>query len=346
MGALRLSCLVPLLWLMGCGGPSDPVIQRQFFAFGTLIEVTVADVPPEIAEPAIEAIEMRFHALHRQWHPWEPGPLGDLNLAFREGAAGPMHPSIATLLDRARPLAEASGQLFNPAIGALVRLWGFHDPETLHGPPPEPERIRELLDPFPTIEAIEIQDGMARSTLPGLQLDFGAVAKGVAVDEAIALLRRHGAPHGIVNAGGDLRAIGRRGDRPWRIGIRHPRQAEVLASLEVAGDLAVFTSGDYERFYEYEGKRYHHILDPRTGSPAAGITSVTVVTEEAATADAAATALFVAGPEHWPEVAARLKIRDALVMDRQGVAQLTPGMKQRIRFELDPPPPVVLRPLP
>jgi thiamine biosynthesis lipoprotein len=330
-----------LFALAGCERAPE-VHQHTFFAFGTLVELSVADPDPKRAARAAEAVEQAFHDYHRLWHAWHPGPLVDLNRALAAGAGAVPEPSIRTLLERAAPLAEQSGYRFDPAIGGLVALWGFHGDTLPEGPPPGAEALRDWREHKPSLADLYWDEGRLFSRNPALQLDFGAFAKGYAVDQAIARLRALGIDNAIVNAGGDLRAIGRRPDRPWRIGIRHPRNPEVLASIAVEGDESLFTSGDYERFFEHEGQRFHHILDPFSGRPAAGTTSVTVLHGDATTADAAATALFVAGPEHWQEVARAMGLRHVMLIDTGGVAHLTPAMAARVRFEAAAPPPVRL----
>ncbi|MDH5485597.1 MAG: FAD:protein FMN transferase, partial [Gammaproteobacteria bacterium] len=141
----------------------------------------------------------------------------------------------------------------------------------------------------------------------------------------------------IVNAGGDIKAIGRHGDRPWHIGIRHPRpeprqNGDVLAAININDNECIFTSGDYERFYDYQGKRYHHILDPRTGWPADQTMSVTVIHSDASLADAAATALFVAGPKDWQTIARKMHLRDVMLVDKQGQIYVTPEMAERLEW--------------
>jgi len=152
----------------------------------------------------------------------------------------------------------------------------------------------------------------------------------------VELLQQKGIDNLIVNAGGDLCVRGKRGNRPWRVGIRQPDSREILASIEMEGPGCIFTSGSYERFYDYKGQRYHHILDPRSGYPAVNTTSVTVVARDPTLADAAATALFVAGPDNWEEVASLMQIQDVLLIDEQGVARLTPALAGRVQFEQQP----------
>ena len=164
-----------------------------------------------------------------------------------------------------------------------------------------------------------------------MQLDFGGIAKGYAVDLTIARLRELGINNAIVNAGGDLRAMGSHGDRPWRVAVRKPGGGNI-GSVQVDGDEAIFTSGNYERFRQDQTERYPHIIDPGTGWPAKDIASVTVITDEGLLADAAATALVVAGLEAWPEVARSLNLNQVAVVDENGAVYLTPEMEQRIQF--------------
>ncbi|MDQ7072543.1 MAG: FAD:protein FMN transferase [Gammaproteobacteria bacterium] len=164
-----------------------------------------------------------------------------------------------------------------------------------------------------------------------MKIGFGAFAKGYAVDQAISALQQLGINNAIVNIGGDLRAIGSHGKRPWVVGIRHPRQDGIIASIALHGDESVFTSGDYERFFIYEGKRYPHILDPRTGYPANEAMSVTVLHSDASLADAAATALFVAGDD-WPTIAKSMDIEHVMLVKPDGQIEMSPKMVDRMQL--------------
>ena len=338
-----LVLLLAGLLLAACQPAAPPLIERRFIALGTLVDITLYGVDSEQADPVLAAVERDFHRIHHDWHAWEDSQLTALNRSLRRGKSAAVAAELAPVLAQARRLSRASGGLFDPAIGGLMALWGFHSND-LPASVPDAGAITAWQAERPRMRDLVLDKGQARSLNPRLQLDLGAFAKGVAVDRAIAALRAAGIDNAIVNAGGDLRAIGAR-ERPWRIGIRHPRAPGVLASVETRGDESIFTSGDYERYFEVDGQRYHHILDPRSGHPARGTAAVTVIHTEAAVADAAATALFVAG-DAWPQTAADMGIARVMRVRPDGTVEMTPAMAERIRFETETTPAVVLRELP
>ncbi len=331
--------LLPIaLLLSACERPE--IHTQRILAFGTLVEVSIYSADAELARTATEAVRQDLERMHRAWHPWEPGALGRTNEQLATQNEFSVDPSILPLLELGQALERRSDGLFNPAMGDLITLWGFHGDDRPDDPPPADAQIRQWLERAPSMAHIELDGLRARATRPGLRLDLGGFAKGYGVDRAMQRLRDMGIEHAIINAGGDLRAIGQPGNRPWRIGIRHPDGEGIMASLELRGDESVYTSGDYERYFVYDGIRYHHILDPRTGQPAREARSVTVLHHDGAEADAAATALFVAGPGRFAEIAAGLGISKAMLLDPQGNMHMTPDMAERVRFETDPVPSV------
>ena len=196
------------------------------------------------------------------------------------------------------------------------------------------------------LDDLTVDGELLRSRNPQLWLDFGGIAKGYAVDRAIERLRARGVQNAIVNAGGNLRAIGSKDGQPWRIGVRDPRGPGVLASLTITGDESVSTSGDYERHFEWQGVRYHHVLDPRSGYPAIGAVAVTVVAESAEKADVASTALMIAGPTEWRALARALGVTQVLRIDEAGQVELTPALAARLHWEVSPPPTLTVVPEP
>lgn len=343
-GVTRIAAIVAVSLVLGCTSSPDETRVR-FMAMGTLVEVTIFDHPSESAAEAIDEIESLFADLETRWDPWEGGELASLNEKLGSGSQVEPPEDLAELLARASRLDEASGGLFEPAIGSLTRLWGFSKEESAPTSPPTDEALREQLQAVIPLPKLWLDDGKLQGH-QGLAIDLGGFAKGEAVDIAIALLREKGIEHAIVNAGGDLRAIGRHGDRDWRIGVREPRGEGVLAAIHTSGDESVFTSGDYERFFVADGRRFHHIIDPRDGFPASGTTSVTVIADSAALADAAATALFVAGPDDWAEVAGNLGLTQVMLVDASGTIHMSPEMEARAWLQRKPAPDVVIEEIP
>jgi len=325
--------LVCLVLLAAC--QRDEEQTAELFVFGTIIEIKLWGASAEEAGQAFSELQQMFQGMHRDWHAWEPGRLTDINNAFARGRTATADPEIVEMVRRSQQIETSTDGRFNPAIGALIRLWGFHTSDyPITGPPPSQSQISEILESKPSSADIHIDGLEMHSDNPAVQLDFGGIAKGYAVDLTIARLRHLGINNAIVNAGGDLRAIGTHGDRPWRVAVRKPGGG-TIGSVQVHGDEAIFTSGNYERFRQYLTERYPHILDPRTGWPAKDIASVTVITGEGLLADTAATALIVAGLDRWPEVARALDLDQVVVVDESGTVFLTPAMDQRIQFSGD-----------
>lgn len=340
---LPLFTLLMLLLFTAVAGCARPEAQQfQLYVFGTLVDITLWDVPRDTGQEAIARLNGDFQKMHHDWHAWKPGPLVDINRAIAAGKPARVIPSLRPIIERSRQLEAQSDGLFNPAIGGLLALWGFQSDTPPSGPPPSPESIAGWVQQAPSLADVHLDGARLVSTNPAVQLDFGAFAKGYAVDLAIERLREFGIHNAIVNAGGDLRAIGSKGGEPWRVGVRHPQGGGVLAAIEVKGDESVFTSGNYERYREYEGVHYQHILDPRTGKPVEGVTSVTVIHDNGAEADAAATALVVAGVEEWHRIARQMGIRYVMLVDDAGTIYMNPAMRERIIFQGDPPTDIVI----
>ena len=318
--------LVPNAELSGDTDRSG-LVERTLGLMGTEVSLLVRSDDRPGALAAIEAAiaEMvRLEAIMTDWN--EASELMRVN---REAYAAPVPvgAELFACLQEGVEVGRLTDGAFDITWRSAGRYWNFKaDPPRL----PEPElvaRAAELID-FHHVHL----DPASRSVRLGkvhTQIGLGGVAKGWIIDRAMEVIKARGFKHAVVNAGGDLMVSGRNtGDRLWWVAIRHPRDpAQNLAVVPVA-NLAIVTSGDYERFVEIDGKRYCHIFDPRTGWPASGCQSVTVLAANAARADALATGLFVLGPEQGLALAERLEGVEAMIVAADGSVRITTGLQR------------------
>jgi thiamine biosynthesis lipoprotein len=321
-----------LLVLAGCAREPE-VITEQAYVFGTLVEVSVVDDSAAPARPAIAAVLARFDALHRQLHAWQPSELSRLNSALAQGRRATVTPELAALLADAQTISIRSGNLFDPAIGGLIALWGFQA-DAPSGRVPAAATVTAWVKKNPRMSDLQLAGTTVWSDNPSVQLDLGGYAKGYALDQAAAILHARGVHNALVNIGGNLIALGLHGDRPWRVGIQHPRQPGMLATLDLHDGEALGTSGDYQRFFEAGGKRYCHLIDPRSGYPAQGMQSVTVLVAGAhagTRSDALSKPLFIGGASALPENAAHMGVATYIAVDAQGRKIVSPALAARLR---------------
>jgi thiamine biosynthesis lipoprotein len=330
--------------LGACSPPEQHFDTQRFVAMGTFVEV-VAEAPnPDVRADLTRDIDALLRPFERDYYAWTDGELARLNRGLARGDAVRVTPELAELLRVAQRYGALSNGAFEPGVGALVELWGFHNGTAAPSAPPEPAAVAAGVARATGIRNLEIApDGTVRRMHgEAFMLDLGGIAKGAALDRIIAELRSAAIENALVNAGGQVRVLGSRDGRPWRVGIRAPRAEAILGVVELASGESVSTSGDYERYYESDGKRMHHILDPRTGYPVTHTQAVTVVAADGVLADAASTALFVAGPEAWRAVAQALGVAMALRVDASGEIELTPAMRDRFQTDNDSDSPIIV----
>jgi thiamine biosynthesis lipoprotein len=316
-----------LLTLAGCTG--QPVQQRQFLQFGTLIDISISGIAPAEAEAAFDAIEALLARRNRQWHAWADGDLKRFNDALAKQPAEGVRipPSLRRLISDSKRYYRISEGLFNPALGRLIAAWGFQADQK-----PDPALIERIRGSLPTMDQLRIEGDRAWSENPYLQLDFGAIAKGLAIEQISHLLQQRGIDNFIINAGGDLLVRGRKDDgSPWIIGIEDPFEGGALATLKMTSNGAVFTSGSYRRFYiDGQGRRRQHIIDPRSGEPATRLRSATVLHDDPVAADVAATTLMLADPDRLGAVMQAFGLKEALVITEQRQARVSPGWGRQL----------------
>lgn len=201
--------------LFGCH-PTPQEYRTTLLSFGTLIDITFWGIEQDKAERVINEVEKDLQYMHYAWHAWQPGPISRINMLLETTASFSANPSVLGPISKARQLAVASDHLFNPAISQLIRLWGFHSDDLPAGPPPEANKIKTLLAQNPRMDDITINNVRMQSRNPHVKLDLGGVAKGYGIEQIMSLLKKHGIKNAIVNAGGDLKAIGNTANVPGR----------------------------------------------------------------------------------------------------------------------------------
>ncbi len=306
----------------GASSPKAPLAERTRFLMGTYVTVFAAGPADEALAAAdaaldrMEEVDDKFHALN---------PNSPLYLFNNQGVPV-TDGEILDVVRAAQELSRKTDGAFDVTVAPLVELWGFFGES-----PRLPDR-EEVEDHLALVghERVGIEDGELRMLEEGTRVDLGAIAKGHAVGEGLEILKERGITSALIDAGGDIYALGRRGDVPWKVGIRSPRGEDLLGYIEVE-DLAVMGSGDYERFFIKDDVRYHHILDPATGYPATELTGITVTCPDPMMADAWATALFVLGPDRALEIVEIEPGLEAIMVTVEGEIVTSSGFGTALR---------------
>jgi thiamine biosynthesis lipoprotein len=302
-----LLALLAVSWMRSVRGPES--VRRTQVALGTFVEIEVRGRNIGEANRAIAAAFQELQRIHSEFSPFnESGPLWRLNKDDKDTV--PVSRELYDLLLVCDAVHKRTDGAFDPAMEALFRVWRIWGEHPVV-PSNESVQAARALSGW---GRIRLGEGLKITRPPGLEISFGAVAKGYAVDRMTEILREHGVENALVNAGGEIRTLG----SGWVVGIQHPSiREELVRKISLAG-MAVATSGDYEQHHEEKGKRYHHILDPATGYPAEGCRSATVIAATCMQADAYATGIFVLGPERGMELVNRTPGMEAMLIDKTG----------------------------
>lgn len=316
------------LLLSACGQAAEARLRtRSTGVMGTSLELRAIDPDVAKADAALEAAEAEIRRVEDLMTDWRPSPLTSLNEAAGKGPQKvPLE--LCRIIDRGLAMGELTGGAFDITFAGVGKLWRFKGGQKR---PPDPEVLRAALQ---RVDYRRVKVDLANSTveLPaGMRIGLGGIAKGYGVDRAMRVLMQHGIKHGVVNAGGDMKVLGQKHGAPWEVAIKHPRERERAMALLRVSNTCVVSSGDYERFFEFEGRRYHHILDPRDGMPAKGGMSATVVAPNAEQADALATALCVLGPSEGLALIRKIPRVEAILVDLQGEVHATAALRGSLR---------------
>ncbi|PLX41582.1 MAG: hypothetical protein C0608_05225 [Deltaproteobacteria bacterium] len=314
-----VALLLLLLWARRPDVGEVPYSETSFL-MDTLITITVSGVAEETAQRSVSEAFDKMRSVDEEMGRRDGTALDRLN----KSGGGDLSQTMAAVIASAISWAEASGGAFDPTVAPLLDLWRVKDGPH---PPPSGENLSGAVEKTGYKALVLASDGKSIE-LNGRMLDLGGVAKGYAIDLAVKALKKAGVENFIVNAGGDLYVSGMKGERPWRVGIAHPRSPGELFAIVEPSDSAMVTSGDYERYFMWEEKRYHHIIDPKTGYPAGGVSSVTVTARSAMDADALATAVFILGEERGIAFLEGIDGAEGMVINASGDAMKSSGFNR------------------
>jgi thiamine biosynthesis lipoprotein len=346
MKALRLLSLTSasvlcLIAVTACGTAATPkaeprLVERSRVSMGTAVNLSAwtADEPASVA--AFDKVFAEFERLDALMSTWKEGS----DVLRLNDAAGKtpvvVSNEVREVLRVSQEVSEWTDGKFDVTFAALSGLWKFD--QDIDGRVPDRAEIAARL-PLIDYRALTIDDraGTASLARAGMKVNLGGIGKGYAVDRAVAILRDARLSDFMIQFGGDLFVAGRRGDRPWRVGIQDPRGAPntLFAAIELT-DVAFSTSGDYERFFIRDGRRYHHILDPDTGEPASRSRSVTIMARTATGADGLAKGVFILGGEQGLALIERVPDVEGVIVTADNQVLVSSGLEKRLAL-LKPP---------
>lgn len=298
----------------------------------TFITISAVSDSKDTAETAIEKAFSEIEKLERLLNFFsEKSEIAEINKNAGEKPVV-VSPETIETLERAVYASEKTNGEFDITIGPVMTLWDFHNKIK-----PEDTALKEKLQ-LVNYKDIIIDKNSQSVYLKkkGMLIDLGGIAKGYAADRAAEIMKTSGIKSGLVAIAGDIKASGLKPDgKPWKIGIKDPRPAnkdnEIMATIELA-DMAISTSGDYERYFIAKDKRFHHILAPKTGYPADGCQSVSIIAKDGAVADSFSTGVFILGVERGMKLLEDMGL-DGIIVDKDGKIHMTSNLRGKIEIK-------------
>jgi FAD:protein FMN transferase len=318
-----VSRLIPLVLLALTLPAHAAWYSRDEAIMGTAIRVELWHDDEAAAEAAMDAVMAEMHRIDRLMSTYKPE--SEISAINRDAAKAPLRISqeMFDLIARAVEFSEMSEGAFDITFSSVGYLYDYRK-----GVKPSEADIAKAL---PGINYRHLKLDRGNRTIhfarAGVRIDLGGIAKGYAVDNCIAILKTRGIREALVSAGGDSRVLGDRHGRPWLIGIRDPRKSEGNIAVLPLADAAISTSGDYERYFEKDGVRYHHIINPKTGKSPAGVRSVTVIGPDSTTNEGLTKSIFIMGPERGLKLIESMLGIDAVVVDDKGGMHFSKGLQ-------------------
>ncbi len=332
---LLLTACCLLAFLCACTSQKEKIYRKSRILMDTLVTITVVSNSRGNAEKAIDAAFSEVKKLEKLSNFFSSE--SEISRINRNAGISvvKVSPDTSDVLEKALLVSEKTEGAFDVTMGPVIKLYDFYKKIK-----PEQSTINKnlwLVDYRDLI--IDRNKSAAYLKKKGMLIDLGGISKGYAADKAVETLKRKGINSGLVSVAGDIKTFGLKPDkRPWKIGIRNPRaegqKDDIMATIELR-DMAISTSGDYERCFILDGKRYHHLLSPKTGYPAEECRSVSIIAKEGVFTDAFATGVFILGPEKGMRVIEKMGF-DGVIVDSQGKVFTTPGIRGKIEFKKTP----------
>lgn len=341
-----------LFTVYACTPQKEKIYRKTEILMDTLVTISVVSDSKNDAKKAIDITFSEIEKLEKLSNFFSPD--SEVSLINKNAGISPVKvsPDILDIIEKALYVSEKTDGAFDVTIGPVITLYDFHKKIK-----PEDSAIKKSL-PLVNYKNLIIDKNKSAIFLKkkGMLIDLGGIVKGYAADRAVETLKRQGINSGLVSVAGDIKAFGLKPDgKPWNIGIRNPRpvrehisngsrakdestlggeEDDIMATIKLS-DMAISTSGDYERYFELNGKRYHHLLDPKTGYPAEGCQSVSIITNSGVFADAFSTAIFILGPERGTKILKEMSL-DGIIVDSREEVYTTPDIRGMIEFKRNP----------
>ena len=340
---LKILCFIFLLFtvhcslftISACSPQKEKVYRKSKVLMDTLITISVVSGSGDKAEKAIDKAFGEIEKLDRLLNFFsDSSEVSEINRNAGLKAVA-VSPETFEVIEKAIYASGKTNGAFDVTTGSVTTLWDFHKQIK-----PEDKQIKERLT-LVNYKNIILNKKASSVYLKKsrMLIDPGGIAKGYAADKAVEALKGKGIKSGLVSISGDIKAFGLKPDsKPWKIGIRNPRtenkEDEIMATIEMT-DMAISTSGDYERYFVIEGKRYHHILNPKTGYPAGECRSVSIVAKDGAVTDPFSTGIFILGAEKGIKLLEEMGI-DGIIVDKNGKIHTTPNLRGKLEIIGDP----------
>lgn len=326
----RIMNLYPLLIFIALSTHLNPALQAAWVhdeqsIMGTTVRAEVWSADDAAAARAVADVMQEMRRIDRLMSPYKPD--SELSHVNANAAQRPVRvgQELRGLVRRSLEISELTNGAFDITFASVGHLYDYRKMIR-----PADGMLAGLLPVVDFRHVLVDEDaGTVAFALPGVRVDLGGIAKGHAVDNALGIMRQHGIEHALISAGGDTGILGNRIDRPWVVAIRDPRDHDAVVAMLPIQDEALSTSGDYERYFEQDGVRYHHILNPSTGRSAGEVRSASVLGPDVTTTDALSTSVFVLGVEKGMALVETLPGIEAAIIDNQGVLHYSGGLVRR-----------------